>query len=431
MGFLTVTAADPAPARGPIDDFWYDTNIGGAVAGQAITPANALQVGSVYASLHVLADTIAQLPLDVLTRDGAGDTVEVEGHPVARIFNRQANHWQTGFEFKRLTIAQAVLRGNAYARIHPGPGGPVDSMEPLHPDRVRPERVANGRIVYRINRDAGGIETLNQDDVWHIRNVELTTDGISGLDTLRQAMRSAVGMAAAGQDYGARFFENDARPGAVIQREGHFENAEARRKFLESVRTGYSGAKRFRAMLLEDGMKFDTVSVNNEQAQFLQTRVHQDVDVARFLRVQPHKIGILDRATFSNIEQQALEFISDTLMPWLVMIEQSINANLLIDPLLFAKFNVNALARGDLLSRYKAYAVGRNWGWLSVNDVLRMEDMNGIGAEGNIRLVPLNTVPAGTEFPRDGDKAEDAATPPANVKGGAAPGGQGKANGHA
>ncbi len=386
-------ASDPVPNnRDPSDDFWYSGPGVMSRAGQAVTHQNAMQASAVYASVKLLSETLAMLPFSVFRRLPNGDSEKLAQHPVTQLLDLKPNRRNaTAFHFKARLMAHLCLRGNAYARILPGPMGPVSELMPLHPDFVTPRLADSGRVIYDVRGRRGGVERLNQDEVLHLRALALDEDGICGLDPIAVAMREAIGMALGAQDYGARFLANDATPTGVLEMPGHFVKDEDRRSWMRRWRAEQSGANRHSTALMEKGITYKPIAMTNEQAQFLETRKHSDVEIARLFGVQPHKIGIMDRATFSNIEQQSIEFVTDTMLPWFVNWEQTIETSLVFsDDDLFVKFNVAALLRGDTLARYQSYQIGRNGGWLSANDVRRSENMNSIGADGDVYLQPLN-----------------------------------------
>jgi HK97 family phage portal protein len=248
---------------------------------------------------------------------------------------------------------------------------------------------------YVIRRQGEPERILFREELFIYRALVLGQDGILGIDPI-SAEANAIGARIASQDYAARFFQNDAQAGLVLQHPAHFEDKPARDRFIEGWQSASTGANRHKTRVLEWGIEAKTISMTNEQSQFLETQKYQDVDIARIFGIPPHRVGILDRATFSNIEQQAIEFVTDTLMAWAVRWHQAIKRDLILQPSIFAEHDFNALLRGDTEQRFRAYAIGRNWGWLSANDVRRAENMNSID-EGDDYLQPLNMVPAGEQ----------------------------------
>lgn len=386
---------------GPTDDFWY-TSVGpGSVssAGVRVTHDGALRIAVALACVKVISEAIGQLPLVMYRRRSNGDKERVEEHPLHDLLHDQPNDEHTAVEFRELVSAHAIIRGTAFAEILPGPRGAVDQLVPLHPDHVSPVRVkdASGRTQWQLEvREPGAPKRrLMRDELFVLRAMGIRRDcPWLGLDPITVESQS-LGAALAAQDYAARFFANDARPSGIIKHPGSFKDPESRNTFQRAWARAFTGANRHRTAVLEHGLEYQAIGLDNEQAQFLDTRKYLDTDICRIFRVQPHKVGILDRSTFSNIEQQSIEFVVDTLMPWLVRWEQAIKRDLILRPRFFAEHNVMGLLRGDIVNRYKAYAIGRNWGWLSANDVRRFENMNSIGDQGETYLEPRNMMPAG------------------------------------
>jgi HK97 family phage portal protein len=288
------------------------------------------------------------------------------------------------------TQGHLALRGNAFCQILANGRGEITELIPIHPDRVRMELLTEGDYRYRIQNQAGHEMILPRGEVWHLRG--LSSDGLLGLSPI-ELSRESLGMALAAQDYGARFFNNDAKPtGGWIEFPGNFKDAEAKKVFRESYQQAQSGANRGKVLVLENGMKFHEVGVTNKDAQFLELRKFQITDIARLFRVPPHMIADLDRATFSNIEQQSLEFVMHTMTPWAERWEASIEADLMLDgDELEIEFDFANLMRGDAASRSAYYQSGIQNGWLTRNEARVAENLNPIsGLDQPLR--PLNMV---------------------------------------
>jgi HK97 family phage portal protein len=284
-----------------------------------------------------------------------------------------------------------LLRGNAYSQIVPGPRGPVDQLIPIHPDRVTVEQLPNNVVRYRVRNNDGTQTVLNDEDMLHIRG--LSDDGVTGLSVVSYAANS-MGMAIAAEQYGSRFFRNDSRPGGVLKHPGKVKDPQRIKDSWESL---HSGENAHTVAVLEEGMEWQQIGISPEEAQFLQTREFQVADIARWFRVPLHMIQETSNVTSwgTGIEQQQLGFVMFTLLPWARRWEQAISRDLILATnTYYAEFLVDALVRGDLKSRYDAYAVGRSWGWLSINEIRRLENMNPI-SNGDQYLQPLNMVPIG------------------------------------
>jgi HK97 family phage portal protein len=387
--------SDSAPARDPSDDQWYGLNsFVMAGSGVAVTPEKALLVPVVIDCLQALADPLASLPLKVYRKEGDETKTLLHDHPVSAVF-ADPNGFQTGHDFRSLMQWNLGLYRNAYAEIVSGPRGYLDTLKPIHPSLVTPFFGQDGSVWYEVSdAKTGTVRNLSSDEIWHLKAAPFTADGLMGIP-VTETGREVIGAAIAVQDYGARFFSNDARPGGIIEHPGSFKDGESRKTFLEKWRRAFTRSNAHRWALLEFGMKAVPLQHTNEQSQFLETRRELGKDLCRLWKVPPHKVGILDNATFSNIEHQGLEFVTDTLLPWLTRWEKSITSRLIAEDGVFAEFDVRGLLRGDTLARYQAYAIGRQWGWLSVNDIRKLENQDPVD-NGDQYLQPLNMVPAGT-----------------------------------
>lgn len=379
----------PHPPRDPVIAEWFGGR--GTASGQSVTPATALQVTAVFACVRVLAESVASLPLILYERRKDGGKDRATSNPLFRLLHDQPNRWQTSFEFFEMLMVHLTLRGDAFAEIVAAPGRAVAELVPLHPDRVTPFWAPDSTVAYEYRLLDGPRRILLQHEVLHVRG--FTDDGLTGLSPIR-LHREAIGLALATEEHGARLFSNGAQLGGVLQHPGKL-SAEASTRLRESWAARYAGGSNaHKTAVLEEGMTWEKVGMTSEDAQFLETRQYQTADIARIWRVPPHMIGDLSKATFSNIEHQALEFVVHTLRPWLVRWEQALKRDLITQPeRFFAEFLVDGLLRGDIRSRYAAYAIGRQWGWLSANKVLEMENQNPIEG-GDTFLNPMNMTPA-------------------------------------
>ena len=303
-----------------------------------------------------------------------------------------------------------ALRGNAFNQIITNPRGEIIELMPIHPDRVKIELLPSGEYRYRVTDRSGTEVILPRGEVWHLRG--LSSDGLMGMSPIELA-RENLGMALAAQDYGARFFANDAKPtGGWIEFPGTFKDNEAKKVFRESYQQAQSGANRGKVLVLENGMKFHEVGVTNKDAQFLELRKFQITDIARLFRVPPHMIADLERATFSNIEQQSLEFVMHTMTPWAERWEASIESELLLEgDDIEIEFDFANLMRGDAASRSTYYQSGIQNGWLTRNEARIAENLNPIdGLDQPLR--PLNMVEEDAAEDLEIDTQAEAAEPP-------------------
>ena len=359
---------------------------GRSTAGKRVNEFTAMQTTAVYACVRILAESIAGLPLHVYAYRGEGRE-RVPEHPLFTILHDAPNPEMTSFVFRETLMVHLLLWGNAYAQILRDRAGRVAGLYPLLPNHMSVNRDEDGRLYYTYQRvtdenpnfKRGGEVILPAEDVLHIPG--LGFDGLIGYSPIAMA-RNAVGMTLACEEYGASFFANGARPGGVLQHPGVLKDPA---KLRESWQAVYGGAANTgKVAVLEEGMTYQQIGIPPEEAQFLETRKFQVDEIARLYRIPPHMVGDLDKSSFSNIEQQSLEFVKYTLNPWVVRWEQALQKSLLFPEerkRYFIRFNVDGLLRGDYQSRMQGYAVGRQNGWLSANDIREMEDMNPIPAE--------------------------------------------------
>lgn len=366
------------------------------VAGIPVNEASALRHVAVLACIRVYAEAIASLPCHMYRRLERGKE-RTPDHPLYTLLHDRPNPEMTAFSFYETLESHALLWGNCYAEIDFGKSSdrPL-ALWPLLPDRTHPERdERTGKIVYKTTLDTGAQVTLPAWKVFHVPG--LGFDGLVGYSPIRLA-REAISLGMATEHYGAAFFGNGARPSGVLEHPGKLSDPayDRLKASWDNRHGGLTNAQRL--AILEEGMKYTAISVPPEDAQFLETRKFQLAEIARLYRVPLHMIGDLERATFSNIEHQSIEFVVHSLRPWLRRWEQAINWKLLGQKerrTHFAEFLVDGLLRGDIKSRYEAYAVGRQNGWLSADDIREAENMNPLpSGSGQIYLVPMNMVPA-------------------------------------
>ena len=375
-----------------------------------VSPDSALRLAAVYACVRILAETIASLPLVVYQRRPDGGKDRVTDHWLYRLMAKRPNRFQNPFEWREMLQGHLALRGNAYNQIITNPRGEIIELMPIHPDRVKIELLPSGEYRYRISDRSGTEVILPRGEVWHLRG--LSSDGLMGMSPIELA-RENLGTALAAQGYGARFFANDAKPtGGWIEFPGSFKDSEATKVFRESYQQAQSGSNRGKVLVLENGMKFHEVGVTNKDAQFLELRKFQITDVARLFRVPPHMIADLDRATFSNIEQQSLEFVMHTMTPWAERWEASIQSELLLESDdIEIEFDFANLMRGDASSRSSYYQSGIQNGWLTRNEARIAENLNPIdGLDQPLR--PLNMVEEDVVEDLEIDTQAEAAEPP-------------------
>lgn len=373
---------------------------GSTIAGQNVTERTAMQNTAVYACVRILAESLAALPLHLYQLTNDDGKRRVNDHPLSFLLHDAPNPEMTSFIFRETMMNHLLLWGNAYAQIIRNGQGQITGLYPLMPDRMDVNRAHNGELYYTYTRNYDDYQAKDEskqvillsDEVLHIAG--LGFDGLIGYSPIAMA-KNAIGLSLAAEQYGSTFFKNDATPGGILEHPNVVKDPERLRKSWQSQFSGPSGHS---IAVLEEGMTFHQLSIPPDQAQFLDTRKFQLDEIARIFRIPPHMIGDLERSTFSNIEQQSLEFVKYTLNPWCVRWEQAMNQQLLSPEeqgRYFIKFNVDGLMRGDYESRMNGYAIGRQNGWLSANDIRELEDLNRIPAEdgGDEYLVNGNMLP--------------------------------------
>ena len=382
----------------PVDkaaDAGYSFLFGRTTSGKPVNERTAMQTTAVYACVRILAEAVASLPLHVYEYQDDGGKKLVHDHPLYYLLHDEPNPEMTSFVFRETLMSHLLIWGNAYAQIIRDGAGRVLGLYPLLPDKMEVQRDDKGNIYYVYSRNSdenptfkeyGNIK-LKAEDVLHIPG--LGFDGLIGYSPIAMA-KNAVGMTLACEEYGASFFANGANPGGVLEHPGVLKDPSKVRESWNSVYRGVSNAHKI--AVLEEGMKYQQIGIPPEEAQFLETRKFQINEIARLYRIPPHMVGDLDKSSFSNIEQQSLEFVKYTLDPWVIRWEQSLQRSLLLPGekgMYFIKLNVDGLLRGDYQSRMNGYAVGRQNGWFSANDIREMENMNPIPDEegGNLYLI--------------------------------------------
>lgn len=397
MGILDRLERGPRAAIS--GDLWRKFLTGdGAVtkSGVRVSEEAASACSAVFSCVRVASEDIAKLPLILHRRLPGGGKERATDHPLYTILHDRPNSWQTSFEFRQLMQVHMELWGNAYAFIN-RVRGEVRELIPIHPDRVTVKQRGDWELEY----DVRGDRTRGAQEILHLPG--LTMDGPEGL-ALRRIAREAIGLALATEQHGAQLFASGALFRGVMQHPGVLKSADAAKRMRESFD---EARKNHGTVLLEDGVTYNSMSMTAEDSQFLETRKFQVSEIARYFRMPPHKIADLERATFSNIEHQALEYVTDSLMPRQVRWEQRIGLQLLSERErgeYFAEFLTDALLRGDTKTRYEAHQIALLNGIKNRNEVRVQENMNPVRGGDEYR-VPLNTEPAGSTK-QEGDDAQ-------------------------
>lgn len=363
------------PAGDPGHDFWFDAQaVGGpTMSGTVVTTASAFRFSTVFKCVRAIAETMGMLPMHLYESIGKDQRDRVMDDPLTRLLATKPNKWQIPMQFRSMLEAHRSLRGMGYAEIFHGRNGQPEELVPLHPDRVRPEVAANGLPRYVVTDLNGQQRTLVSGEILVITG--LTLNGYEGINPI-QAEREAIGSAIAARDFGSRFWNNDSRPPFWIKVPGKFEDDTARSDFRTSWQSMYGGQNRGRPAVLDRGMEIQELGLTNADSQWIEARKYSDIDICGLWRVPPHKIGILDRATWANIEHQNIEWVTDCLLPLAVSWEQSIARDLIVDENRFVETVLELLLRGDTKTRYEAYGKAITDGWMTRNEARRLENRN-------------------------------------------------------
>lgn len=390
-----------AATPSPLDDYWYRPVSEVSTAGLPVHPSTALSIGAVFACARVLAESVAQLPLLLYRRTEDGGKERATDHYLYPVLHDQPNKRQTSFQFREMMMGHLALRGNAYAQIVPGPRGFAQELIPLHPDRMEVDQMPSGAVRYRYRRADGTAQIFSEERIFHLST--LSDNGVTGLSLITLA-RDSLGLAKATEEYGARFFGQGARPRGTLTHPGRLSEA-AKKNLRESLQTEFSGLKQSHGtMLLEEGLTWTQIGLSNEDSQFLGSREFSVTEIARWFRVPPHMIGDLTRSTFSNIENESLNFARFTMQPWYVRWEQAIKKDLILDEDdIFAEFLMDGFLRGDTLSRAQANQIYINTGVLTRNEVRAMENRNPLpGLDEPLTPANITGKPAPQQMPANG-----------------------------
>lgn len=364
-----------------------------STSGSLVNANTAMRVAAVFACVRIISGAVATLPLHIKRRVDDRTRDEASDSPIWALMRKKPNRWQTPSQFRRMTQAHILLRGNAYA-LKVVSRGQVVELIPLYPDRVAVTQNEDLSLTYVYTRKNGGRVSLSQNEVMHLAG--MTLDGINGISPISYA-RETIGLSLAMEDHGLNTFKNAARPSSVLKHPGKLgkEGLEFLRESLDDYRAG--GERDGRALILEEGMDVSPLSMTAEDAQWIESRKFSRSDIAMFFGVPPHMIGDTEKATSwgSGIEQQSIGFVTYTLEDHLTMWEETIGRDLLAnEPDLYARFSRQALVKGDINTRWESYVKALQWGVASPNEIRALEDWNPREG-GDIFYDPPNTAGGG------------------------------------
>ncbi len=392
----------------------YSFFLGTSAAGKRVNERSAMQTSAVYACVRVISESVASLPLHLYRYTDKGGKEKAIDHPLYHLLHDEPNPEMTAYSFFEVALTHLLLWGNSYSQIIRNGKGEVVGLYPLMPDRMTVDRDENGHLYYEylISSDdaptnKGSSVRLQPEDVLHVPG--LSFDGLVGYSPIAMA-KNAIGLGIAAEEYGSKFYANGAAPSGVLEHPGTLKDPSKVRESWTQTFGGSSNSNK--VAVLEEGMKYTPISINPAEAQFLETRNFQITEIARIFRVPPHLIGQLEKATFSNIEQQSLEYVTYTLRPWICRLEQAMARRLFTEEekkTYFVKFNVDGLLRGDYQSRMNGYAVGIQNGFMSPNDVRTLENLDLIPDElgGNKYMCNGNMIDIASVGKQYGKEDED------------------------
>lgn len=400
--------------RGPLSDWWYKSLAAWWGRGVMAEPEAAMRISTVWGCVRLISETVAMLPLILYQERADGGRDRATDDPRYRLLHRRPNPRQTAMEFRSQMTAAMVLRGTAYALKVPGRNQSVAALEPIHPDRVTPERMQNGGWRYRVTQPNGTADFVSEGQMFRVMGLSL--DGVTGLSVIEYAAQS-LGIALASEAYEGAFYRNGSRPGGVLSTDGKLtkEQREATRGEWKRVHQGGGEGQWHEVAVLEGGLQYKVVGMNHHDMQFVESRKWRAEDIARWFRVPLHKLQLLEKATYNNVHLLGSEFLSDTLLPWLNRWEQAAELHLLPeDSTLYWEHLVEGLLRADIKTRYDAYKTAILTGFQDRNEVRLRENLNPREGLSEL-LVPMNmrglNEPA-PERPQPRNRAPQAQTEP-------------------
>lgn len=375
--------------RNPADWFLDSLGYKKSSSGMHVSHAAALGLSPYYCGLRMISETVGSLPLNVYKRRPTQGQDIWREHPVYPLLHSEPNPEMTAMSFRQTICAHSIGYGNAYAEIVRRGDGMPSQLWPLPPDRTKPVRADDQSLWYEVRLDDGSTVRIPARDILHIPG--LAFDGLRGYSLISVAMES-IGINLAMEKFTGTYYSNGGHISAVAETDNVLTD-DAFNRLKKEINEKIGGLNNaHRIALLESGVKLVPLNLSNQDSQLIEGKRFSVEDWARWLNMPVHKLKEMSKSTFSNIEHQNIEWVVDTIRPWLVRFEQEYNRKLFKNKnLFFTKHVVDGLLRGDQQSRYDSYAVARNWGWMSANDVLALEDRNPLpGDLGDIYLVPGN-----------------------------------------
>lgn len=383
-------------------------SVGGKVnSGQVVNGDTAMKVSTVLACIRVITEDLGKLPLVTYRRKDGDSREKARNHGLYRLLRRKPNKFQTAYIFKAFMQSQVLRKGNAYAVIFRNGSGEPEEIVPTPSDRVTVLEADEGELFYRIRDKAGREVIAPADDVIHLKN-PLSNDGKVGLSMI-SLLAETIGMSMAAEKYGASFFGNGARPGGYLSFKDKLsrEAKEAVRQDWTRIHSGTDKAHTI--AILTEGAEFKSTGDSHDDMQFLETRTFQAYQICGVFRVAPHLVGVMDKATFTNIEHQGQQHANTALLPWAVMWEEELFEKLLFDDErddMYIEFNFDSVVRADFKTRMEGYKTAIGNSIMSPNEARKKENLPSV-THGEDLYMPLNMAKLGSEQPNEASRPAD------------------------
>ncbi|WP_181180715.1 phage portal protein [Mesorhizobium sp. B2-4-6] len=395
-----------------------------AATGIRVTPADALTVPGIAACVQVQSEDMAKVPLDLKRRTGAGYEPATE-HPLYTLLKYGPSPWLSPYKWRKTIVHTAMSQGNHFSRARRSGIGMIERIAPIQIGSTIVRWGEDGEPFFDVSSPTGTERGLSWQDIIHVGYRDSSDDacngGVLGVSPIMQN-KETVSLMIASERFAALFFANGAQPSMILEYDKKLPNDEVAKRIRAGIERVYGGIdNKWKVAILELGIKMRETSSDPAKSQLIETRKYGAEQACTMYRTPPHKIGLLERSTNNNIEHQSIDYVTGPISALAKSIESAITVACLTPAereIYKVEHNLEGLMRGDMLSRYRAYAIGRQWGWLSVNKILNRENENEIGPDGDQYLVPLNMVPAGDDPTKDPPADQ---TQPGNNAGGGVP----------
>lgn len=367
--------------------------------GQAITPQAALNCATVSACVQAIATELSKLPWSVMATEKGGKRIDT-AHPVHRLLRIEANASTSSMVWRELMLTSACLTGNGYSLIERGADGRPIALHYLRPDMMLVQKMDDGTVAYIYSSIRGeGRAVYSAHDIFHL--MWLSPDGVLGYSPVSLA-RQAIGVALAAESYGANYWRNASRPSGVLStdKELSTEAVQRMRESWESRMRGVSSAGA--VAVLEQGLKYQAISMSPADSQYLEGRSYQREEICAIFRVPPSVIGVGNKQSYASAEQANREYVTNCLSSWAARLEAEAQRKLFRqDEQYTTEISFDALLRADLITRYRAFSIARQFGFMSVNEIRAEIGRAPIGENGDVFLQPVNMVPASSPYGGD------------------------------